>query len=43
MRSIAEKCKVNIEELYKNIVWPIYEKHSGEVLHVLKQMLTDQK
>ena len=27
MRAVAEKCVINIEDLYKTIAWPLYKTH----------------
>lgn len=27
MRAVAEKCSINIEDLYKKIAWPLYKTH----------------
>ena len=37
MRAIAEKCQMNIEDLYKLIVWPLSaNKQDIEVFHQFK-------
>ncbi|CAD8104703.1 unnamed protein product [Paramecium sonneborni] len=44
MRAIAEKCNLNIQELYKTIVWPLQEnKLNVSVLQIFKNSLQDQK
>jgi len=27
LRAVAEKCNINIEDLYKSIAWPLYKTH----------------
>lgn len=44
LRAIAEKCNINILELYQTIVWPLQEnKNNIPVLTIFKNALTDEK